>query len=78
VSVAAFDLAGRTALVTGCRRGIGKAAAVALAAAGADIVGVSVSLEPGSGIAPRDSLRQRPQRPTASLALALPEGWHLN
>ena len=38
-------LAGKTALVTGCRRGIGKAAAVALAAAGADIVGVSSSLE---------------------------------
>ena len=46
-----FDLAGRTALVTGCRRGIGKAAAVALAAAGADVVGVSASLEPGSEVA---------------------------
>jgi 2-deoxy-D-gluconate 3-dehydrogenase len=33
------------ALVTGCRRGIGKAMAVALAEAGADIVGVSASLE---------------------------------
>jgi 2-dehydro-3-deoxy-D-gluconate 5-dehydrogenase len=41
-----FALGGKTALVTGCRRGIGKAAAVALAAAGADIVGVSASLEP--------------------------------
>jgi 2-deoxy-D-gluconate 3-dehydrogenase len=51
VSAAAFDLAGRTALVTGCRRGIGKAAAVTLAAAGADIVGVSASLEPGSDVA---------------------------
>jgi 2-deoxy-D-gluconate 3-dehydrogenase len=47
----AFDLSGRTALVTGCRRGIGKAAAVALAAAGADVVGVSASLEPGSDVA---------------------------
>ncbi|MGZ4339601.1 MAG: SDR family NAD(P)-dependent oxidoreductase [Gaiellaceae bacterium] len=51
MSAAPFDLAGRTALVTGCRRGIGKAAAVALAAAGADIVGVSASLEPGSDVA---------------------------
>lgn len=40
-----FDLTGKTALVTGCRRGIGKAMAVGLAEAGADIVGVSASLE---------------------------------
>jgi 2-dehydro-3-deoxy-D-gluconate 5-dehydrogenase len=45
-----FDLTGRTALVTGCRRGIGKAAAVALARAGADIVGVSASLEAGDEV----------------------------
>ena len=51
MSASAFDLSGRTALVTGSRRGIGKAAAVALAAAGADIVGVSASLEPGSDVA---------------------------
>ena len=41
-----FRLDGQTALVTGCRRGIGKAMALALAEAGADIVGVSRSLEP--------------------------------
>lgn len=41
-----FKLDGKTALVTGCRRGIGKAMAVGLAEAGADIVGVSASLEP--------------------------------
>lgn len=42
-----FSLEGKTALVTGCKRGIGKAMAVALAQAGADIVGVSSSLKPG-------------------------------
>ncbi len=41
----AFDLGGKTALVTGCRRGIGRSIAEALASAGADIVGVSASLE---------------------------------
>lgn len=40
-----FDLKGKTALVTGCKRGIGKAMAIALAEAGADIIGVSASLE---------------------------------
>jgi 2-deoxy-D-gluconate 3-dehydrogenase len=51
VNPAPFDLSGRTALVTGCRRGIGKAATVALAAAGADVVGVSASLEEESEVA---------------------------
>jgi 2-deoxy-D-gluconate 3-dehydrogenase len=41
-----FRLDGKTALVTGCRRGLGKAMAIALAEAGADIAGVSQSLEP--------------------------------
>ena len=41
-----FKLDGKVAVVTGCKRGIGKALAVALAEAGADIVGVSKSLEP--------------------------------
>lgn len=40
-----YDLSGQTALVTGCKRGIGKAMAVALAEAGADIIGVSATLE---------------------------------
>ncbi|MGB8703573.1 MAG: SDR family NAD(P)-dependent oxidoreductase, partial [Gillisia sp.] len=40
-----FSLKGKTALVTGCKRGIGFAMAEALAEAGADIVGVSASLE---------------------------------
>jgi 2-dehydro-3-deoxy-D-gluconate 5-dehydrogenase len=39
-----FKLDGKTALVTGCKRGIGKAMAIALAEAGADIIGVSQSL----------------------------------
>ncbi|MEU1753061.1 SDR family NAD(P)-dependent oxidoreductase [Micromonospora matsumotoense] len=42
---ALFDLSGRTAVVTGARRGIGLAMAEALAVAGADIVGVSAQLE---------------------------------
>ena len=46
-----FDLSGRTAVVTGARRGIGFAIAAALAEAGADIIGVSARMEPsGSAI----------------------------
>ncbi|MEO2064864.1 MAG: SDR family NAD(P)-dependent oxidoreductase [Christiangramia sp.] len=49
-----FNLDGKTALVTGCKRGIGFAMAEALAEAGADIIGVSASLETeGSAIAKR-------------------------
>jgi 2-deoxy-D-gluconate 3-dehydrogenase len=40
-----FNLSGKTALVTGCKRGIGKAMALGLAEAGADIIGVSATLE---------------------------------
>ena len=40
-----FDLTHKVALVTGCKRGIGKAMAIGLAEAGADIIGVSASLE---------------------------------
>jgi 2-deoxy-D-gluconate 3-dehydrogenase len=43
---ALFDLTGQTAVVTGARRGIGFAMAEALAAAGADIIGVSAQMEP--------------------------------
>lgn len=40
-----FNLTHKTALVTGCKRGIGKAMAIALAQAGAEIIGVSAHLE---------------------------------
>ena len=42
-----FDLSGKVALVTGCRRGIGLAMAEALAQAGADVVGASLTLPEG-------------------------------
>ncbi|MBV7395832.1 SDR family oxidoreductase [Mameliella sediminis] len=45
-----FDLSGKTAIVTGAKRGIGRGMAEALAQAGADIVGVSASLAPGSEV----------------------------
>jgi 2-dehydro-3-deoxy-D-gluconate 5-dehydrogenase len=46
-----FRLDGQVALVTGCKRGIGQAMAIALAEAGADIIGVSATLEPsGSAV----------------------------
>ena len=41
----AFDLTGKTAIVTGCKRGIGMGMAIGLAEAGADIIGVSATLE---------------------------------
>ncbi|WP_431051198.1 2-dehydro-3-deoxy-D-gluconate 5-dehydrogenase KduD [Roseateles sp. L2-2] len=41
-----FDLAGRTAVVTGCNTGLGRAMALGLAQAGADIVGINRS-DPG-------------------------------
>ncbi len=47
-----FSLEGKTALVTGCKRGIGKAMAIGLAEAGANIIGVSATLETeGSDVA---------------------------
>ncbi len=39
-----ISLKGKKALVTGCNRGIGKAMAIALAEAGADVIGVSGSM----------------------------------
>jgi 2-deoxy-D-gluconate 3-dehydrogenase len=45
-----FNLTGKTALVTGCNKGIGMGMALGLAEAGADIVGVSASLSSGSDI----------------------------
>jgi 2-dehydro-3-deoxy-D-gluconate 5-dehydrogenase len=46
-----FRLDGKTALVTGCNRGIGKAMAIGLAEAGADIIGVSATLTADSDVA---------------------------
>lgn len=45
-----FALTGKKAIVTGCSRGIGQAMAIGLAEAGADIIGVSNSLKPGSDV----------------------------
>ncbi len=40
-----FNLTGKVALVTGCKKGIGFAIAEAMAKAGADVIGVSATLE---------------------------------
>ena len=62
-----FDLSGKTALVTGCKRGIGRGMAEALAAAGADIIGVSATLEEQ-----RQRGRAPPSPPWAGNSAAMP------
>ena len=49
IMLASFSLEGKTALVTGCKRGIGKAMAIGLAQTGAGIIGVSAPLEKTGG-----------------------------
>ena len=49
-NLSAFQLNGKKALVTGCSRGIGRAMAIALAEAGADVIGVSNTLRAGSDV----------------------------
>ncbi|MFK8035504.1 MAG: SDR family NAD(P)-dependent oxidoreductase [Hyphomicrobiales bacterium] len=44
-----FNLAGKTAMVTGAKRGIGRGMAEGLAEAGADIIGVSATMESDGG-----------------------------
>lgn len=50
MTLKSFNLIGKIALVTGCNKGIGFAMAEGLAEAGADIIGISRTIEPGSKI----------------------------
>jgi len=45
MSKALFDLTGKVAIVTGAARGLGKAAAVGLAAFGADVAAIDLAAE---------------------------------
>jgi 2-dehydro-3-deoxy-D-gluconate 5-dehydrogenase len=54
-----FRLDGKTALVTGARRGIGKAMALALAEAGAEIVATSAEMEPRPAVGAEVEARGR-------------------
>ncbi|WP_333739046.1 SDR family oxidoreductase [Streptomyces sp. IBSBF 2806] len=51
-----FDLTGKLAVVTGARRGIGRSMARALARAGADVIGVSATLEESGSAVEKDVL----------------------
>lgn len=64
--VAAYDLTGRVALVTGAGRGIGKGIAEVLAEAGADVVVNALTLEHAEPLAAR--LRAATGRRVVSLA----------
>ncbi len=64
MSAPSFDLTGKNALVTGASRGIGRGMAQALAAAGADIIGVSATM-PDDGGAVGAAVRDMGRRFTA-------------
>jgi SDR family mycofactocin-dependent oxidoreductase len=73
-SSVSLPLHGKVAVVTGAARGIGRAAAVAMARAGADIVGIDICavVDPRSGVVPAtpDNLRE-----TARLVEATGHRW---
>ncbi len=68
-------LRGKTAVVTGAARGIGRAAAIALAAAGADVAGIDLAsvADPRSGVTPSTP---EDLRATGDLVEAHGVRWH--